>query len=351
MSSLIYSETQKFNRLGKDADQLEVLLQSINERKHLLSKKKTLVSTMRNEISERMVHISTVEKESRQIESQIQTMIADYKKMVSHYDIGLDQEHSPCKAAPIPNEDMPENRLSHKENHQLVQQDISKGELLFKPLAKPRRLTRVYSVDGNIGAGKTTFLEAIRKHVPEVHVILEPVGEWLRLKNDEGVSLLELFYSDKRRWAYSFQNCAILTRLITIRKALDSLPADAVIITERSVLTDRHVFAEMMKDSGNIDTLEWDLYCKWFDGFAADIPIQGIIYLTTSVNTSADRIVTRGRSGEDHIPHDYLEALEKQHQNWVKTTPLPVLEISTEPGVRIEDSIASVKKFIAETPL
>ena len=182
--------------------------------------------------------------------------------------------------------------------------------------------------------------------MPDVHVVLEPVGEWLRLKNADGVSLLELFYSDKKRWAYTFQNCAILTRLTAIREAMKGLPSDAIVLTERSVLTDRFVFAEMLRDSGDLDALEWELYCKWFDSFATSIPVSGIIYLTTDVSTSAGRITKRGRSGEDHIPLDYLTALDMQHQRWVASTSLPVLEINTT-TVSTAESIEAVGRFVA----
>lgn len=203
----------------------------------------------------------------------------------------------------------------------------------------------VISLDGNIGAGKSTLLEAIQTELPEVDVVLEPVGEWMTLKNADGKSLLELFYEDKRRWSYTFQNCAILTRLRAIRKAVQECKRP-VIITERSVLTDRYVFAEMLRESGDIDDLEWQLYMNWFDTFAADLPLRGIIYLTTGVGTSAGRIVKRGRQGEDHIPLDYLSALDDQHQKWVSTTPLPVLRISTEEGVALADNVRSIREFV-----
>jgi deoxyadenosine/deoxycytidine kinase len=203
----------------------------------------------------------------------------------------------------------------------------------------------VISVDGNIGAGKSTFLAALAEAMPEVEVVQEPVGEWMTLKNAEGKSLLELFYDDKRRWAYTFQNCAILTRLRTIRDAI-ATTKKRVIITERSVLTDRYVFAEMLRTSGDIDELEWALYMKWFDAFAADLPIRGIVHLTTGVGTSAGRIVARGRHGEEHIPLDYLAALDDQHNRWLSTTDSPVVHISTEPGVSVAHNISRVREFI-----
>jgi deoxyadenosine/deoxycytidine kinase len=203
----------------------------------------------------------------------------------------------------------------------------------------------VISIDGNIGAGKSTFLAALAEAMPEVDVVQEPVGEWMTLKNAEGKSLLELFYEDKRRWAYTFQNCAILTRLRTIRDAIASTKK-RVIITERSVLTDRFVFAEMLRTSGDIDNLEWQLYMKWFDAFAADLPIRGIVYLTTGVCTSAGRIVARGRHGEEHIPLDYLSALDNHHHHWIASTDLPVVQISTEPTVPVDHNIEQVRAFI-----
>lgn len=206
----------------------------------------------------------------------------------------------------------------------------------------------VVSVDGQIGAGKTTLLAVLKEALPDVEVVLEPVGEWMRLKDPAtGKSLLELFYEDKKRWAYTFQNCAILTRLRTIKAALAALPAGKrVILTERSVLTDRYVFAEMLRESGDITGLEWELYEMWYNTFAADLPIRGVVYLTTGVGTSADRIVRRGRAGEDHIPLDYLAALDAQHHRWLDGTSLPVLRISTEPGSSVEANVAAVRAFV-----
>ncbi len=203
----------------------------------------------------------------------------------------------------------------------------------------------IISIDSNIGAGKTTLLSALKEAMPEAEIVLEPVGAWMTLKNAEGKSLLELFYEDKRRWAYTFQNCAILTRLRTIKEAM-ATTKKRIILTERSVLTDRFVFAEMLRASGDIDELEWQLYMNWFDTFATDLPIRGVVYLTTGVGTSAERIVQRGRHGEEHIPLDYLSALDAQHKKWLAATDLPVLRISTEPGQSQEANIAAVRAFV-----
>jgi deoxyadenosine/deoxycytidine kinase len=208
----------------------------------------------------------------------------------------------------------------------------------------------IISLDGNIGAGKSTFLAEIRKRIHDIHVVDEPVGQWTALKNAEGKNLLELFYEDKKRWAYTFQNCAILTRLKNIQDAVENLDKTVkgpqVIITERSVLTDKHVFAEMLRDAGDIDPLEWELYESWFNIFGKKHPVNGIIYISTSSGTSKDRIKIRNRQGEENIGLEYLDALDTQHKKWVENTNIPVLTLSTEVGVPVEMNIEKVIEFI-----
>ena len=194
----------------------------------------------------------------------------------------------------------------------------------------------IISLDGNIGAGKSTLLAEIRKSIPELRVVDEPVGQWTALKNGTGKNLLELFYEDKKRWAYTFQNCAILTRLKNIKEAVEELNANGkgsqVILTERSVLTDKYVFAQMLRDSGDMDDLEWELYDSWF----------------SSSTTSKDRIHIRNRQGEDRIQLEYLDALDRQHKQWIESTDIPVLTLSTEPGASLENNIQQIRDFIQQ---
>ena len=207
------------------------------------------------------------------------------------------------------------------------------------------------SLDGNIGAGKSTLLEALRVQCPEITVVQEPVADWVTLRNQSGKNLLELFYEDTARYCYTFQNCALLTRLLDTERILrEWKPTEGklpVVITERSVLTDRYVFAEMLHREGKMDDLEWALYLKWFDHYAANLPVKGIIHLTTSAGTSKERIATRGRSGEEKIPMEYLESLHAQHERWIASAHLPVLNVSTE-GHTVSEAVERIKAWIGE---
>jgi len=208
----------------------------------------------------------------------------------------------------------------------------------------------IISLDGNIGSGKSTLLSELRNKLHDIHIVDEPVGQWTALKNAEGKNLLELFYEDKKRWAYTFQNCAILTRLKNIQDAVENIDTTVkgphVIITERSVLTDKQVFAEMLRDSGDIDPLEWELYESWFNIFGKKYPVNGIIYISTSSSTSKERINIRNRQGEGGIGMDYLDALDVQHKKWIENTNIPVLTLSTEVGVSVDENIQKIKEYI-----
>ena len=208
----------------------------------------------------------------------------------------------------------------------------------------------IISLDGNIGAGKSTLLQEIRNKLHDVHIVDEPVSQWSALKNAKGKSLLELFYEDKNRWSYTFQNCALLTRLKNIQKAVENIDttisSPQVIITERSVLTDNHVFAEILYDAGNIDPLEWELYESWFNVFGKKYPVRAIIYVSTSSGTSKERINTRNRTGEESIDLEYLDALDKQHKKWIKNTNIPVLTLSTEADTPVEENIERIRLFV-----
>jgi len=66
----------------------------------------------------------------------------------------------------------------------------------------------IITLEGNISSGKTTVGNAIAE-TGRASFIEEPVGIW-QTKYSE--NLLDLFYKDKKRFAYMFQNAAFLSR-------------------------------------------------------------------------------------------------------------------------------------------
>ena len=85
-------------------------------------------------------------------------------------------------------------------------------------------------VEGNIGSGKTTFLEPFaRNHQDKVEVLAEPVEMW---RNCQGHNLLQLMYDNPNRFSLAFQTYVQLTMV-----KLHNKPTDKPIrIMERSLL-------------------------------------------------------------------------------------------------------------------
>jgi deoxyadenosine/deoxycytidine kinase len=87
---------------------------------------------------------------------------------------------------------------------------------------------------------------------------------------------------------------------------------------------------------------------KWFDAFAAEMPYKGIIHLATSAETSKDRIGKRQRAGEEGIPITYLNDLDAAHHAWMSSAELPVLQISSEPGIALDALTTKIRDWLKE---
>ena len=181
---------------------------------------------------------------------------------------------------------------------------------LYKPI--------IISIEGNIGSGKSTLVKHLREVNHDWIFLDEPVTEWELLKNDSGDSLLQLFYKDMPRWSYTFQNFAYITRmrkLIELSKMKFKKPT--IIVTERSVYTDRHVFAEMLLTDGKMTKMEMDMYLNWFNLLHDFATIDYVVYLRTDSTKCLERIKKRDREGESNITIEYLLSLELQHDKWI----------------------------------
>jgi deoxyadenosine/deoxycytidine kinase len=177
----------------------------------------------------------------------------------------------------------------------------------------------IVSIDGNIGAGKTTlFNELKRKFVnKEKFVFLdEPVSVWQSITDEEGRNLLELFYEDSKSWSFSLQIAAFISRLAVFKQALDKNP-NSILVSERSLNTDRYIFAKMLYEEGKIRNIDYQIYLKWFDIFAKEFPVQKIIYVRTDPENCYSRIKQRSRIGEDLISIDYLKLCHSYHEEMI----------------------------------
>jgi deoxyadenosine/deoxycytidine kinase len=188
----------------------------------------------------------------------------------------------------------------------------------------------IVSIEGNIGSGKSTLLTNLHKYYKDVDNVVflkEPVDEWEKIRDETGVTMLEKFYADQEKYSFPFQMMAYVSRLKVLRDALKNIRENettqkdtntnkkTIIITERSLYTDKMVFAKMLYDSGKIEHINYQIYLSWFDTFSEEFPVHKVVYVKTLPERCHSRIMKRARDGEGNIPLEYLTSCNEYHDN------------------------------------
>lgn len=179
----------------------------------------------------------------------------------------------------------------------------------------------IFSIEGNIGSGKSTLVKKLKKYLKKqyhnyyVIYLQEPVNAWNSIQDSNGETIIAKFYKNQEKYAFSFQMMAYISRLSQIKKVVDINP-NAIIICERSVWTDKNVFAKMMYDDGKIEDVNYTIYNMWFNEFINLYELSTIFYVKTKPVKCAERVIIRNRKGED-IPLEYLEKCNEYHESWL----------------------------------
>ena len=182
----------------------------------------------------------------------------------------------------------------------------------------------IFTIEGNIGSGKSTLCTHLRKHYAEnVNIIFldEPVSEWMALTDSKGANIIEKYYENQAHYAFPFQILAFTTRLSRIlvaRKNAIESGRNTVIVTERCLHTDNFVFAQMLRDEGTMEEIQYRIYERLFSEFSEMSHPHCIIYLRADVNICSQRIISRGRPGENNISIAYLEKCHQYHEMYTK---------------------------------
>ena len=182
---------------------------------------------------------------------------------------------------------------------------------------------KIYALEGNIGSGKTTIMKIISNHFKDVEFIEEPVKQW---QNLGGMNLLDSFYSDPKRWGFSFEFFSMLTKIESLLKAAES--NKPIIIIERSIFSNR-VFMDLSKELGKLDTMEYCMLTNVYNFYLAHVypQISGIIYLDTPVEECINRITRRNRGEECTIEKSYLDAIKNKMDEMCNSSTMIVIRI------------------------
>jgi len=182
----------------------------------------------------------------------------------------------------------------------------------------------IISFDGNIGCGKSTIVDYLKRHFPKfcnlkthhykICFLDEPVNQWETIVDSDGKNIIEKFYNNNNDYAFQFQMMAYISRLSLLRNALKE--NYDIIFTERSIYTDKNVFAQMLYDFKKMTNIEFLIYTKWFNEFSDIIENIKSVYIRTLPEVCFNRVLKRSRSGEN-IPIEYLKDCHYYHDIWL----------------------------------
>ena len=189
-------------------------------------------------------------------------------------------------------------------------------------------MVKIVSIEANIGAGKSTLISNILKKVngnSKFLLVPEPVDKWMNIKDSNGDNILEAFYKNKQKVSLSFQLIALFTRMELIVQKIKEAEEiekqtgkEVILITERTIKSDYHIFAKMLSDSGDICEHGILAYKMWNEKFDKEIVVSKFLYINIPPEICQKRIKRRSRNGEENIDIKYLEHCHSFHEIFYK---------------------------------
>ncbi|MEA3446987.1 MAG: deoxynucleoside kinase [Bacteroidota bacterium] len=172
-------------------------------------------------------------------------------------------------------------------------------------------------IEGNIGAGKTSFVQ-----------------KFCKLKNYKGVyehfennPFLPKFYEDPEKYAFTVEMSFLADRYHQLNKEIHQQD----MFTD-GIASDYYLVKSLIFARSTLSSQEFDLYRNIFNIIYQRLPSPDIyVYLHKSPEKLLSNIHERGRDYEKNISADYLKSIENSYFTFFKQHPqIPVLVINTE---------------------
>lgn len=241
---------------------------------------------------------------------------------------------------------------------------------------------RYLSVEGNIGAGKSSVIEGLSRALrtpegciipdnmeeeapaPNIEIMTgEPVGSWMKI--------LPRFYERPAEHALELQMEILKTRLLQIRDLEDELlrsrpsrsePCSAAttstpVLLERCPESSSLVFVPCLEQEGYLSPEEKETYLEWYDltKRLSGNELAGVVYVYATPEVCFERVRRRNREGEAGVTLEYLKLLDKGYQKWLELcrnadVPVHVIDanqISVEQATR--RALSAISSFSVTT--
>jgi len=183
---------------------------------------------------------------------------------------------------------------------------------------------KIINIYGNIGVGKSTFINELFKELMKYHENIckvdEPINIWKSvIDHTTGKNILQTFYDDIKRWGYTFESLTYITRVKVLLRAISE--ANKIILTDQSPETGINIFSKMLFDDGLISELEYECQKEWRDFYQTELYEKyqrKIIYLHCTPKTAFHRIHDiRHREEEKNVSIDYVRRVHEYHEEWL----------------------------------
>jgi deoxyadenosine/deoxycytidine kinase len=161
----------------------------------------------------------------------------------------------------------------------------------------------IYTIDGNIGCGKTSVLNYLHKY-KNIQIDLEPVEKWK--------PFLDNIYLSKTGY-FNFQ-----IKVWLDRAWIQDKDNKSIILMERSPFFIRNTFNKNDYNNNNINDDEYKVLNEMYDKTDTIWKSNLYIYLRSSPVKCLERINYRGRYNEINITLDYLKNIHDLHEETYK---------------------------------
>jgi len=158
----------------------------------------------------------------------------------------------------------------------------------------------IITIDGNIGAGKSSVMEYIHSKY-RIPINVEPINVWQ--------PFLEDLYGNKEAACFNMQVRVWLDRCdITLPVPTHNQ------LTERSPYFQRGVFIKVAKSNDSISENQYNMLNEMYDRTDAKWEPICYVYLRSNPDNCVARVQKRSRSSEDAISAEYLHQLHTLHE-------------------------------------
>lgn len=160
------------------------------------------------------------------------------------------------------------------------------------------------TIEGNIGAGKTTLAHLLSKKL-NARLVLEEFAE---------NPFLPKFYENPKQYAFPLELFFMAERFKQLKEMVNTTDLFQNVTVADYMFTKCLLFAKV-----NLPDEEFRLYQKLFDIMFQQITSPDLlIYLHSPVKKLQSNIRRRNRSYEQQIPDDYLFKIQETYTSYIK---------------------------------